>query len=108
METVGDQIYALGGQTTHLPVLQIEKYDIVSEQWTDITGQSLDIIDSFSVVSDTNIFILGGAKRAKGYKPTTKIIFFDTKSEHLFPYDAALPEPVTAHVAAFVTFPQMI
>ncbi len=105
MEAVGDKIYVLGGQDGCLPVLQIEKYDIVSEQWTDIVNQSLDIIDSFSLVSDTNIFILGGAKRSKRYKPTKAIKFLDTKSEHLIPYKVSLPEPVTAHVAAFVTFP---
>ncbi len=107
MEAVGDKIYVLGGQNRCLPVLQIEKYDIVSEQWTDIAGQSLNVIDSFSVVSDTNIFILGGAKRGKGYKPMKSIRFLDTRSEHLIPYDVTLAEPVTAHVAAFVTFPKM-
>ncbi len=105
MEAVGDKIYVLGGQNHCRPVHQIEKYDIVSEQWSDIVDQTLDRIDSFSLVSDTNIFVLGGAKRNKDYRPTKAIRYLDTKTERLMLYKASLPEPVTAHVAALVTFP---
>ncbi len=64
MEAFDGNLYVLGGRINCSPsgpyVTQIEKYDIIMEQWTVLNNESLSSKKGISLKRDKTIFILGG------------------------------------------------
>ncbi len=98
MEFMTSKLYAVGG-SQEAP--WIEVYDIGREQWTDIKTP-LGGTDTFAVVKDEKIFILGG------YWVTSRkseIKVFDTISCKMTIHNYTLPKPMRNHVGGLLVVP---
>ncbi len=104
LECIKSKLYAVGGNKD---APWIEEYDPSVEQWTDI-DTSLGGTDSFVVVQDEKIFILGGHWRQpdedfSSSKPD--VMAFDTITHKLTTYNITLPKPMRNHVGGLLVIP---
>ncbi len=108
MKCVKDTLYVIGGNYPDNGV-NIELFDIGSEQWTDVK-QTLDVYASCGIVKDEKIYILGGkyTDPATHKVSMSKIRVFDTKSKEITVHNVSLPKPLAYHVAGLITIPQLL
>ena len=106
MKLVQNKLYVLGGNPD---TGDIEVHDIVTEQWTVIESASINIIRSFAVVVDENIYLIGGRlKDGDKYVSTSAVKVFNTESKELTNHETLLPKPICDHVVGLLTLPKLL
>ena len=113
MEVCNDKVYVFAGcffrfETSSF-VKETEMYDITSEQWTVLGGSDLSVCESFSLVKDEKIFIIGGMipSRSSSRESTQAIQKFDTNTQQFITSCQELSTYSRDHVCGMFIFPQL-
>ncbi len=116
MESVGDtgiHIYVIGGSGFEgEPVREMEVFNILTQQWTDVQRHTLATFNTFALVKDFDIFLVGGGLSERS---ETVITVYDTNDYNFDDYGynyeprilsehrVRLPFPASYHVCGLLT-----
>ena len=104
METVAlAHIFVIGGIGVHdEPVQHIELFDLMTEQWSDINRQTSPIYDSFALVKEYKVYLVGGGDE-DNESNERRIKIYDTLHKDYYKHRVKLPFPASGHVCGLLT-----
>ncbi len=115
MAAVKDNLYVFGGKElvdgndiVWNDITYIERYDIETDQWTEISNDFKCCLASAFVKND-KILITGGYPSDPDDVPQDRrIVVFDPKKCHIKVHDEELPARCDSHICVYLTLPELL
>ncbi len=102
LDAINEKLYAVGGRIVgEEHVKSVDVYDVLSNQWTIVLPDGLDVIEASSLALDRKIYIIGGWHHKYSY-----IYDVDKNKITKLPYD--LPFMSAGNVSATLTLPKLL